>query len=169
MTQPRATTMSRAERPDQPLAASDIAVSCSSSGSSSGLNILWTDFTLTDVKPHLCPPPAKSAMPWCNIFSFLQLRAGAGNKSLPTCIGVPMVSPTSLQHAATGKSRCMSLPTSSGVPMVPPTLFNMQLQGRCRVKVPPHLQRCADGATTFSSTCSSVAVQGASPSPSGAM
>jgi hypothetical protein len=38
-----------------------------------------------------------------------------------------------------------------------------------RVQVPPHLQRCADGATSFSSTCSRVAEQGASPFPPAAV
>jgi hypothetical protein len=52
MTQPRATTMSRVERPDQPQAASEnsLVVSSSSSDSFSELNILWTDSTLMGVK-----------------------------------------------------------------------------------------------------------------------
>jgi hypothetical protein len=53
--------------------------------------------------------------------------------------------------------------------MVPPTSLQHAATEQCRVQIPPHMQRCANGATNFSSTCSYGAVQGASLSPPAAV
>jgi hypothetical protein len=94
------------------------------------------------IRVHIPSPPA-AVFQWCNqlLFNMLQ-RGSAGCKSLPTCSGVAMVPPTSLQHASAWQ---------------------------CRVLLPPHLQRCADGAPNFSSTCIGVADKGTSPSPPAAV
>jgi hypothetical protein len=69
------------------------------------------------------PFPPAAVCRWCHHLLFNMQQSGrAGCKSLPTCSGVPMVPPPSLQHAAEWQSR---------------------------VQVPSHLQRCADGATTY--------------------
>ncbi len=127
----------------------------------------------------------------------MQQSGRRGCKSLPTCSGVPMVPPPSLQHTAewqtwvqvpphlqrcadgatTFSSTCSrvadvggkSLPTCSGVPMVPPPSLQNAAEWQTWVQIPPHLQRCVVGAITFSSTCSRVADVGASPSPPAAV
>ncbi len=53
--------------------------------------------------------------------------------------------------------------------MVPPPSLQHAAEWQSRVQVPSYLQQCADGATTFSSICSSVAEQGASPFPPAAV
>ena len=142
MTQPRVTTMSRVERPDQPQAASEnsLAVSSSSSDSVSKRNILWTFCGQT--------PPAKCPVPWCNIF-FSTWVCKIRMKSLPTCSGVPMVPPTSLQQQRSTSGAC-PLPTCRVFLMVQPTSIQHASAWQCRKQVTPHLKRCADGATILS-------------------
>jgi hypothetical protein len=48
--------------------------------------------------------------------------------------------------------------------MGPPPSLQHAAEWQTWVQIPPHLQLCADGATTFSSTCSRVADVGANPS-----
>ncbi len=63
-----------------------------------------------------------------------------------------------------GRRGCKSLPTCSGVPMGPPPSLQHAAEWQTWVQIPPYLQRWAAGATTFSSTCSRVADVGANPS-----